>query len=490
MKCNKKIRILAVISIILLCMGFTSKVFQNDTFYLIKIGCDILKNGIDLKDHYCWVTNLNYTYPHWLYSVFVGLIYNSFGNLGIYVSTIFLFIVLNLSIYYVNLKTNKDEFMGLIVSLVSCFVLSSFATARGQNVSIIFFFLAVYFIEQLIKTGKNKYIIFLTISSLVIASVHATSWLFLFVLYLPFFVSHIIYLLDRKYKFKINDRIVITKINNIKKLIISFISSFLMGIFTPSHICYTYVFRIMLGNSQKYISEHSALVLIEHPMFLALVIVMILILIFSNVKIYLKELFMMCGLILMCLFSIRHLMFFYTIGVYYLSIMCCRYFKEKNDITFKYLENLISKNNLVYVTFVLVIVTGSAFNFNKNLKNDYIDKSEYPVDAVKYINKNIDKKNLQIYNYYNYGSYMLLNDVPVFVDSRCDLYLKEFNGMKYSIFDDVMSMDYNYKSKFKFYNISYALINKKRIFYRVLQNDNDYKIIYKDKYFVLFERVK
>ena len=68
--------------------------------------------------------------------------------------------------------------------------------------------------------------------------------------------------------------------------------------------------------------------------------------------------------------------------------------------------------------------------------------------------------------------------------------MKEFNGMKYSILDDVMSMDYNYKSKFKFYNISYALINKKRIFYRVLQNDNDYKIIYKDKYFVLFERVK
>ena len=199
MKCNRKIRILAVISIILLCMGFTSKVFQNDTFYLIKIGCDILKNGIDLKDHYCWVTNLNYTYPHWLYSVLVGLIYNSFGNLGIYVSTIVLFIVLNLSIYYVNLKTNKDEFMGLIVSLVSCFVLSSFATARGQNVSIIFFFLAVYFIEQLIKTGKNRYIIFLTISSLVIANVHASSWLFLFVLYLPFFVSHIIYLLDRKY---------------------------------------------------------------------------------------------------------------------------------------------------------------------------------------------------------------------------------------------------------------------------------------------------
>ena len=53
MKCNRKIRILAVISIILLCMGFTSKVFQNDTFYLIKIGCDILKNGID----YRWQTS-------------------------------------------------------------------------------------------------------------------------------------------------------------------------------------------------------------------------------------------------------------------------------------------------------------------------------------------------------------------------------------------------------------------------------------------------
>lgn len=60
-----KIRFFTVFSIVFLCIGFTIKSFQNDTFYIIKLGADILKNGVDLVDHYCWIANLSYTYPHW-----------------------------------------------------------------------------------------------------------------------------------------------------------------------------------------------------------------------------------------------------------------------------------------------------------------------------------------------------------------------------------------------------------------------------------------
>ena len=58
-----RIRLLSIILIILLCIGSVVKCLQNDTFYIIKLGSDILKNGVDLVDHYCWITNLNYTYP-------------------------------------------------------------------------------------------------------------------------------------------------------------------------------------------------------------------------------------------------------------------------------------------------------------------------------------------------------------------------------------------------------------------------------------------
>ena len=65
-----KFRILSVFSIILLCIGFTIKEFQNDTFYIIKLGNDILEHGINLIDYHCWVADLQYTYPHFLYDIF------------------------------------------------------------------------------------------------------------------------------------------------------------------------------------------------------------------------------------------------------------------------------------------------------------------------------------------------------------------------------------------------------------------------------------
>lgn len=37
---------------------------------------------------------------------------------------------------------------------------------------------------------------------------------------------------------------------------------------------------------------------------------------------------------------------------------------------------------------------------------------------------------MKIYNEYNYGSYLLFRGIPVFVDSRADLYTPQFNGEK------------------------------------------------------------
>ena len=48
MKNNKLVTIISVLIIILLCGAFTVRTFQNDTFYTIKVGESILKNGRDI----------------------------------------------------------------------------------------------------------------------------------------------------------------------------------------------------------------------------------------------------------------------------------------------------------------------------------------------------------------------------------------------------------------------------------------------------------
>ena len=73
-KVKIKFNILAIISILIYCFAITPKTFQNDTFYTIKIGEQIVQNGIDMKDHFSWHEDLPYTYPHWAYDVFMFFI--------------------------------------------------------------------------------------------------------------------------------------------------------------------------------------------------------------------------------------------------------------------------------------------------------------------------------------------------------------------------------------------------------------------------------
>ena len=119
---------------------------------------------------------------------------------------------------------------------------------------------------------------------------------------------------------------------------------------------------------------------------------------------------------------------------------------------------------------------------------EYVPYEEYPVEAVQFIKKNLDVEHIKLYNGYNFGSYLLFQDIPIFIDSRCDLYLKEFNGLNYSIFDDAMEMGYHYEEKFEFYGVTHALVQKDNIFYTILLKDQNYTVIYKDKNFVLFEK--
>ena len=487
MNINKiKLICLVLFSFICLCIGLTSKTLQNDTFYMIKLGEYIVKNGIDLKDHWVWISNLPYTYPHWLYDVFIYFIYNFFGYFGIYVSTIISFFILGLVYYYVIFNINKNRFLSLFLSIVNIIVVSVIAAARAQVFSYILFVLEIFYLFKLINCGDTKYLIYLFIISVLIANIHATVWLFYFILYFPFFGEQFIYMLKKKYKFKINAKIILDKVNNFNLLITSFVLSFLGGLLSPSRICYTYVFRIMLGDSQLYISEHSPLIVIQNPLFLGIILVLLIVLIFTKTRIKLSELFMITGLIFMSLLSTRHVIFFYLIGGLFISIIIMRYFYEYRDYSLDILYNIIMDNNIIYIFVLVIIFICSLYNFNNNFKYDYVDEKKYPVAAVKYIKSNLDYKNIKLFNTYNYGSYIMLNDIPIFIDSRCDLYLKEFNGKNLDIFDEVVNINSGYKKIFDKYGVEYALIKNNEYLYQLLIKDID-NILYEDEYFTLFK---
>ena len=86
-------------------------------------------------------------------------------------------------------------------------LMESYIAARAQLVTFILFVLTIYFIESFLETGKKRYAIGLIIIPILIANIHLAVFPFYFILYMPYIVEYLIYLLTNmkviKYKRKI-----------------------------------------------------------------------------------------------------------------------------------------------------------------------------------------------------------------------------------------------------------------------------------------------
>ncbi len=493
----QKFKYAFIIWIIIFAVGMVKKNFQNDTFYTIKIGESIIKYGIDMLDHFSIHANLAYTYPHWLYDLFIYYIYKFTGFTGLYISTIILFIMLLLLVFKTNYKMTKNYLMAAFGTFICALTASAFATARAQLVTFILFVLEIYFIESFLNSGKKRNLIGLILISLIICNIHVAVWPFYFIIYLPYLAEYIVAIILKKIKLKkeykfinfLKKKIIIEKNDNVKYLFLIMILSILTGLITPlGDTPYTYLIKTMMGNSQKYIQEHQMISWKDSPFAIVIAVETIFLAFFSKAKI--RDLFMICGLIIMSITSIRHLSLLAVIG----TICFTRIFGMFLDLFEIDINNIILnfiQKKVVTIIFFVFASLLCIFLLNFQLKKNYVDPKSYPVNAVKYIKENLDINNIKLFNEYNYGSYLILNDIPVFIDSRADLYTKQFSGLEYDIFDDFEYMPTNYQEKFEFYNITHALLNKdKNGFVKTLTNDEDYEIIYEDEYFILFKKLR
>ena len=494
---KKKFKYGFIVWIMIFVIAIVRKALQNDTFYTIKIGELILKNGIDMMDHFSIHMGIPYTYPHWLYDVFIYLIYHLFGYSGVYISSMVLLYILLLIVFKINIKNTNNYIMSALGVFLCALAISSFATARAQLVSFILFASEIYFIESFLKNGNKRYLIGLILISLILCNIHVAVWPFYFILYLPYLVEYLVTIICRKIKLKkenkfinfLKKRFILEENKNIKYLFLTMIGSLLTGLITPIGTTpYTYFIKTAMGNSQKYIQEHQMITWKDSPFTIIIAMETIFFAIFSKAK--LRDLFMIGGVVFMSIISIRHISLLALIGTICFVRIFVIFLENFNlDIDNKII-NFFNRKGIFICSYILVIVF-MALMLNNNTKIEYVNHELYPVEATKYIKENINIEKMRLFNEYNFGSYLLLNDIPVFIDSRADLYTKEFSGLDYDIFDDFERMNVSYREKFEFYNITHALVYKKdNPMYSLLSNDTNYKLIYDDDYFALFEKLE
>lgn len=545
---NFKFNLLAIICISIFVIGIVEKTLQNDTYYTITLGKYILNNGIDMMEHFSWHQGLIYTYPHWLYDVFMYITYNTFGFVGIYGSSIVLGIILGISIYYVLSKTSKNNLISFFVALLVVYLGKHFITARAQLVTFILFIWTMYFIEMFLDTKKKRYAIGLILIPIAIANIHAAVFPFYFILFLPYIGEYIIALLKENIdlptllflksdkieikklsnkkeltekeikkleqltkRVEVNEKriekkkelvkarkgkeykIIINRRENVKWLIIIMVICAFTGLLTPiGDTPYTYLIHTMQGNTTGNISEHLPMVLAQTSHAIIIISLYLILLAFTKSRVRLSDLFLNFGLITLAFMSRRQMSMVYFVGAIAFNNIVCNFIETytKEEQVEEIKKVFVSwKGQLIAYTLV-VLVTASLLFSTRNDK--IINENSYPVKACDYILENLDVNNIKIFNDYNYGSYLMYRGIPVFIDSRADVYDPKFNGLKDDIFQDYIKtngLNKYYEDTFEHYGITHVIsyANSKLALY--LSHDYDYKELYKDKNFVIYERL-
>ena len=554
-----KFNILAVVAIVIFCMSLCPITLQNDTYYTIKIGEHIVNTKtVDMQDPFSWHENMPYTYPHWAYDVIIYLIYNAFGLMGIFISTIVLACVLGVLMYFTNCKISKNKPISFLITIGAMYLMKDYIAARAQLVTFILLELTILLIEKFLETKKVRYPIGIVLISIAIANLHCAVWPFFFVIFLPYIAEYLIFTIidaepiykikqkiydirikiynkllkkkKEKYTNKINKtitkkeeaieehkkfvenqknrrenpyRIKYEKNKATKWLILVMVICAFTGLLTPlGDTPFTYLYKTMKGNTTENISEHLPLTLINAKEILVTLVAVLAILLFTDTKIRLKDLFMLAGLALLMLMTRRQVSMFVLFGSAIIAKLIADLFRKYDNRGLVELEKIMV-STLGTIAVISIIALLAILEIRPKVDNKFVRESSYPVNAATYITENLDLKSIRLFNEYNYGSYLIFRGIPVFIDSRADLYAPEFNKIENSedaelakgrdIFSDYIgtsTISRYYEKVFEKYDITHIILSKKSKLNMLIEKDDRYNQIYSDDYFVIYERNK
>lgn len=537
-KTKLKFSIIMVIAIILLAIATIPKTLQEDTFYMVKVGEYICQNGIEVIDNqvepFTWHEGMIYTYPHWLLDVIFYLIYNAFDMMGIYAFTVIIGIIIYVLIYYTNVKITKNYIISAIITIISIYLLKGFITARAQIITFICLLLEIVWIERFLETKKKRYGIGLVVLPIVLANCHAALFPMYFVIFLPYIAEYLISYgnkeeiyqkrIKRKNKKRLKwqekgkqkrvekiekslkqleekvkviedkrqtkqNKIEIQRNRNVRWLIIIFIVCIFTGMITPlKDIPYTYMIKSLMGNTMDFILEHQSVVLIQSIALLVIFFVIQALLFSNKVKIRLQDIFMLVGMSILALISYKQF------PIFWISVMCIMNklvemvvsdtIKEKVK---KGLNKVLTIKGMLYTILVLMVLF--LVQYKEIAGQNYIDSDEYPVLATEWLKTNVKIDKMKLFNDFNYGSYLLFKNIPVFIDGRADVYDPKFNGKQEDVFTDYMtttSLQVWYADIFQKYGITHIMIKDNSNLNLFLQRNISYKKIYDDGTFSIY----
>lgn len=481
---NKVLFILAIIIVLLYIISISPIEMQNDTFWSIKVGEKILKEGFNQTDNFSIHKDLNYIAQHYIVDIIIYLLYNAFGLWGLYVFQTIVAIIITTLLYTLNKLICKDQMLSFVFLFIQLFILSGFISVRAQMISFIIFIIEIILLEKYLVNNKKAYLFGLGLLPFLLANFHMGT--------IPFyFIILGVYILNC---FKINflcfETNDITDKIRLKELLVTTIIGLTVIFINPYFINEVFYFLKTISNSfiNDTIQEFQPFSLGYNNMLYILLYMftVILVLIVHNKKINVKDICLIFGTIFMGFLAIR-----------YISLMII-----STVVILKYIEQLvvnvkIKLNNndiksvkiMIYIISFIIFISCMFQIIIKFSSEKFIPEDLYPIQATKYIKENLKQKDI-IFNVYEWGSYLMLNEIPVFIDSRCDLYTKEYNkGISVAEdYNKIQNLDKDCLKIINKYKINMILIRTDSKLYTFLENIKEFDNVYEDRTSAIFRK--
>lgn len=404
-----------------------------DILWHIKTGDWILKNGyVPNVDVFSWHKGLNWIPHEWLYDVFLSVIYGSFGLQGIEIlATTLLFArVAFVTIYNVIIK--KEDIQGYSIFVVCMLIIMGYTWAVGRPLELTAIIMLINLLIFVKKRKKITYYLTLGITGFLISNLHGGAIWTVFAPIIVLLLVDLAYLWkDRKQESKDEHKeALFTKLKAIGIGIIA-------GLINPHGIqVYNYCIKMLFTSASQATNTIAEWQPITFISTIACLLFLVIFVSFAfDKKIYQLDKESISKLLIICFWGVGMLRYCRLTPIFTFTVLLWGYEFVKNFII--YIVNSFSLNKIFNILKIVTTICGVIFIiltmimggkwFNYYFKHDEetLMRAQFPYKCIEYLKENNIKD--KIYNDNVWGNWMLFNDIPTFIDGRCDPFVKEFS---------------------------------------------------------------
>lgn len=498
---NISVSLIAIAVIIAFSSVYAAQAYDNDMWFILASGREIVENGIPMTNVFTWLPNLSTVIQQWLPDVVTYLTYSKFGIVGICVMVAIQIVALVASLLVLSRKASGGK-MRLETSLVliaaSIPALGSYISVRPQILTMIGITWTLVFLEAYRHTDDWKWLIGLPITMIAHINCHmamAPFDLFIIFLYLIPDVTKIVKDIFPSFTYSFRD-----SSYGRKPLLIAFIVTCLATLINPYGLNGAMYLLSSYGAADYggYIKEMGTITPWDSDYGMGMVLMTFIgaMAIGRNRR---DINFPGSVLLIVCtVLSYQHVrnvwlgaLLSFPIAFQAFASVGCGTGDKSKDPDPIFADSIMWR--LICGAFAIAAVcscvTMSASNAEMNIGSD---GTSTPKDAMDWLDENGVSKDAKIFNHFNSGGYIEWRGYKTFIDARPELFEPSITGVDehyYREYVDTSTGDGSYSDMLDKYSFDFLVVNDDTSLYNDLLSDKGYVDVCDGSGYALFKRI-